>query len=285
VALVSLSGETTVTSDNDVWCGIAMVMERVGANIQDAAGTFMRNDKVSKSESCGGEWSFSAHPFGTRLTPMGAKMSDEGSDTFAIALLVKASIPEANIQLMSHILHTTFPRLVCTVTYGAHLNVEGNDAAAALVAGADGQEGAPRPLPEDRFLTGTIRLFGPDKVGQLATIAAVLAQCSVSILNLLVTTGFGDRDTYEFLDRAGGPLSENVISVAAFDRAAFDEARFKEEVTEAAKRVGYTAISIVVDAQANRARVREELADYYLSRKSSIRDYIQNTDTNDLSWL
>lgn len=47
----------------------------------------------------------------------------------------------------------------------------------------------------------------------------------------------------------------------------------RREVTRAAREVGYEVTSIIFDTQADRAR-REELADYYLRRKSSIREYL-----------
>jgi len=265
LALITLSGHSSVSSGNDVWCGIASIMEEVGANILDAAGAFMRDAEFRSDIGVGGMGSsgpgFFAHPFGTLLTPfVKSSEGEDGAESFAVAILVKALIAERSVPKMTRLLSTNFPRLVCTTTYGG--------VAEAFQPSAEASEAVVQ-----RPCSGTLRLFGSDRFGQLSKISAVLAECGVTILNLLVTTGFGDRDTHEFVERAGGPLSQNVISVAAFDRAAFDEDLLRREVTRAAREVGYEVTSIIFDTQADRAR-REELADYYLRRKSSIREYL-----------
>lgn len=270
LALITLSGETVLASGNDVWCGIASVMARVGANIEDAAGAFMRIDEQAKlrRDLCKEFQTFSAHPFGTRLTRVSVS-SEDGRERFAVAVLVKATIAENVVEEMSHRLHTTFPRLVCTVSYG------GVPADVAL------SEGSPAARPEKQgAIGGTIRLFGEDKAGQLASIADVLARSHVTILNLMVSTGYGDRDTYEFLEHPGGPLGENVIQVAAFGEADFDEEAFTQEIARVVTDAGYTVMSVLFDKQTSRSTRGQGLADYYLKRKSYIKTFLEKEDAS-----
>merc|ERR1712232_1360903 len=103
-----------------------------------------------------------------------------------------------------------------------------------------------------KWLTDTLRVFGMDQVGQLASLAEVLHRCRVTIVHLLVTTGYVDSETSEFLERVGGPISENVISIAVFDRSTFDEDKLRHEITEAAAKVGYHVCSIILDNQEDR---------------------------------
>jgi len=268
-ALITLSGQTFASSGNDIWCGIADVMGRVGANIEDAAGTSMPSlapgsagpDAGASAAGPGPGGTGTAGPallvsaFRTHIAPFSLPLAQspaseggEGATGIAVAIFIKAWMKESSVPTVTNLLHTRFPRLVCTVTVGGPTDEEQSGGGAEV-------------------LTGTIRLFGIDQVGQLARIAEVLHRCRVTILNLLVTTGVCDSETGDFVERLGGTLSENVITIAAFDQATFDEAALRREVEVRAHKVGYRITSIILDNQESRS---QELAGYYLQRKAFI---------------
>jgi len=283
-AVITLSGQTFASSGNDIWCGIADVMGRVNANIEDAAGTSMPSPvdpnvspSIDVARTCvSSSPSFLVSAFHTHITPFLSSLADSreeeaSGDSIAVAIFVKASMVESSVPLMTNLLHTRFPRLVCTVTVGGVTGdedgEEGTDAASEPVAADE--------LAPQRVLTGTVRLFGIDQVGQLAAISEILRSHRMTILNLLVTTGICDHETGEFIERVGGRLSENVIAVAAFDRSNFNEAVVREEITVAAHNVGYRVTSICLDSQEVRS---SELAAYYLRRKAFMAQ-LSSTDT------
>lgn len=259
-ALITISGPTYITSSNDVWCEIATVFASLGASIEDAAGTFMQMPPNTKT-GLGKKRSrsdFMVSAFDTQIAPFARTLDREapsigGGGRVAVSVLVKASISLTQERELLDQLEARFPALVCTVTVGGYEQVT-----------------KPRSLlpckqkREQGVLLATLRLFGDDKVGQLAAIAQALHDCHVTIVNLLVTTGFCDEETCEFFERMGGPLSENVIQVAALDPKAFKEEGFADTVIRAAARVGYNVHSIIIDNQAERASA---LAKYYLERK------------------
>lgn len=224
-----------MSPDNAIWNGIAQVMKEANANIEDATGTTVSSAQAG---------TFSVNAFNTRIAPFAKSENDE----LAVAFLLKAVVRQDNLSKMSDLFHTRFPGLVCTVTLG---------------------EAAVRRhlVPE---VTGVIRLFGVDQVGQLARISEVLRSCRMTILNLYVTTGICDVETCEFVWREGGPLSENVITVAATDRATFDEETFRFEITTASKEVGYEVTSIIMESEHQRAK---QLARYYLLRKKFMTEF------------
>eukprot|EP00434_Breviolum_minutum_P029911 symbB.v1.2.026449.t1/scaffold2645.1/size74211/2 len=247
-ALITLSGHTQVSCDNAIWNGIAQVMKEANANIEDATGTTMSSaqaDAVDTARRCP---RFVVNAFNTRIAPFTAHGAKTENDELAVAFLLKAVVRQDKLAKMSDLFHTRFPGLVCTVTLG---------------------EAAVRRhlVPE---VTGIIRLFGVDQVGQLARISEVLRSCRMTILNLYVTTGICDVETCEFVWREGGPLSENVITVAATDRATFDEETFRFEVATASKEVGYEVTSIIMESEHQRAK---QLARYYLLRKRFMTDW------------
>lgn len=238
-------------------------MGRVGANIEDAAGTSMPGLAPG---SAGARACDQASPacmvsaFGTHIAPFALPLAPSpaagagSAPGIAVAIFIKASMMEGSVPTVTNLLHTRFPRLVCTVTVGGAADGEGK---AEAPAPAEGQ-------PQE-VLTATVRLFGNDQVGQLARIAEVLHHCQVTILSLLVTTGVCDSETGDFVERVGGPLSENVITIAAFNHSTFDEAALRREVEATAHKVGYMITSIILDSQESRA---QELAGYYLQRKA-----------------
>lgn len=258
-ALITLSGQTFVSSRNDVWHGIADVMGRVNANIEDAAGTSMRcpvPESADITAGCHtGNPSFLVSAFDTHITPFSmsfarSSLDESPEDSHAVAILLKASIAESMVPLMTNLLHTRFPGLVCTVTIGGATEPE---------------EAVPMQQRPQKVLTGTVRLFGIDEVGQLARIAEALHRCHVTILNLIVTTGICDFETGEFIERGHGTLAENVLTIAIFDRAVFNEAALRREVEATARDNGYKVTSIILDGQESRS---QELAGYYLERKA-----------------
>eukprot|EP00931_Biecheleriopsis_adriatica_P039490 TRINITY_DN22582_c0_g1_i1.p1 TRINITY_DN22582_c0_g1~~TRINITY_DN22582_c0_g1_i1.p1 ORF type:complete len:350 (+),score=61.77 TRINITY_DN22582_c0_g1_i1:46-1095(+) len=268
-ALITLSGHTRVGSSNDIWHGIAMVMKEVKANIEDATGTTMqaapfsadlpRVDRKSKGSPKFMVSAFNTHiaPFSSTPWQMAEKENKDSGDEVAVAYLLKASVDEQAMLQMSDLFHTRFPGLVCTVTVGS---LEDGPRQAM-----DSTDSPHSNFTVQHEVTGTIRLFGKDQVGQLATISEVLHNCRVTIQNLLVTTGVCDAETCEFVERVGGPLSENVLSVAAIDRATFDENNFRQQVARAAQEVGYHVTSIILDSEKLRV---QQLARYYLRRKA-----------------
>ncbi|CAK8996875.1 Hypothetical protein SCF082_LOCUS4971 [Durusdinium trenchii] len=251
-ALITLSGHTQVSSDNAIWNGIAQVMKEANANIEDATGTTVSSpqaDAVAAARKCP---RFVVNAFNTRIAPFAAGGHSQ-EDELAVAFLLKAVVREDKLSKMTDLFHSRFPGLVCTVTLG---------------------EAAVRRhlVPE---VTGMIRLFGPDQVGQLARISEVLRSCRMTILNLYVTTGICDVETCEFVWREGGPLSENVITVAAIDRETFDEETFRLEVARASKEVGYEVTSIIMESEHQRAK---QLARYYLMRKRFMTEWAKELD-------
>lgn len=241
-------------------------MGRVGANIEDAAGTSMPSPVPGSARADGAcdpaspdllVSAFRTHiaPFSLPLAPP-PEDDQGGASGIAVAIVIKASMMESSVPTMTNLLHTRFPRLVCTVTVGGVTDGGGAETAEAL---------APPQQKVLTGLTGTVRLFGIDQVGQLARIAEVLHHGRVTILNLLVTVGVCDSETGDFVERVGGPLSENVITIAAFDQATFDEAALRREVEVGAHEVGYRITSIIFDSEALRA---QGLAGYYLRRKA-----------------
>uniref|UniRef100_A0A7S0BAZ1 ACT domain-containing protein n=1 Tax=Pyrodinium bahamense TaxID=73915 RepID=A0A7S0BAZ1_9DINO len=270
-ALITLSGQTYASSVSDIWCNIGGVLGRVNANIEDAACTSMRSpvlksgDAVEAHGSPNTSFLVSAFNEPILVPPSPSFQADEdGANSMAVAIIVRASLVESSVPVMTKLLHTQFPHLVCTVTIGG-----ATEEAEASTLAQQQQNEQQQEQQRPRLLTGTIRLFGVDRAGQLTGVAEVLRRCRVTILNLLVTTGFCDVETGEFIERAGGPLGENVISIAAFDRAAFDEAALRQEVEVAARDVGYEVTSIILDSQEARS---QELAGYYLRRKAFIAD-------------
>lgn len=238
-------------------------MSEVDANIEDAAIVSMpasSEDGASSADAKRHNPRFLVSAFNTHIQPFspGLLQSREAQDSLgdevAVAFLLKASVGEELVQEMSNLFHTRFPGLVCTVTLGALLE--------------PGNFGPPLRLAAEE-VTVTIRLFGGDRVGQLARIAEVLNNCRVTILNLLVTTGVIDKETSEFVEQVGGPLSENVITVAAIDRTTFDEATLRTEVAKSAREVGYEVTSIILERDRLRA---QKLARYYLRRKAFIHE-------------
>ena len=158
-------------------------MKEANANIEDATGTTVsspRPDLVSTARRCP---RFLVNAFNTRIAPFATA---DAVEELAVAFLLKAVVREDQLGRMTDLFHSRFPGLVCTVTLG---------------------DTTPRRhlVPE---LTGMLRLFGPDQVGQLARIAEVLRSCRMTILNLYVTTGICDLETCEFVWREGGPLSD-----------------------------------------------------------------------------
>jgi len=261
-ALITLSGQARVSPGTDLWNAIAQVMKEVNANIEDAAGTFMNASFSEPSDlrlikNTKRSPRFLVSAFNTHIAPFspahlqianpdrqsgcGFWREENSGDEVALACLLKASVREDRVSEMSDLFHTRFPGLVCTVTVGGTSTRASSE------------------------LLGTIRLFGVDQAGQLAKIAQVLHGCRVTILNLLVTTGYCDTETCEFLERQGGGLSENVLTVAAIDPATFDEETFRKEVAGTAQEVGYHVTSIILESEKNRA---QQLARYYLRRKN-----------------
>ncbi|CAE7948560.1 unnamed protein product [Symbiodinium sp. KB8] len=192
---------------------------------------------------------FVVNAFNTKIAPFSptlqrTEQTTAPSDELAVAFLLKAVVREDNLAKMSDLFHTQFPGLVCTVTAGGAV--------------------AERKTTATR-IAGTIRLFGMDQVGQLAKISEVLHACGMTILNLYVTTGVCDVETCEFVVREGGPLSENVITVAAMNKETFEEEAFRNEVEDASQEVGYAVTSIILEGEKHRP---QQLARYYLNRKS-----------------
>ncbi|CAE7817963.1 scn4aa [Symbiodinium sp. CCMP2456] len=176
---------------------------------------------------------FVVNAFNTKIAPFSPSLqrteqTTASSDELAVAFLLKAVVREDNLAKMSDLFHTRFPGLVCTVTAGGAV--------------------AERKTTATR-IAGTIRLFGMDQVGQLAKISEVLHACGMTILNLYVTTGVCDVETCEFVVREGGPLSENVITVAAMNKETFEEEAFRNEVEDASQEVGYAVTSIILAAR------------------------------------
>lgn len=237
-ALITVSGTTNVSSSNDVWVGIANVMLEVQANVQDAAGSFMQvlpDEKPTKSGP-----SFFVSAFHTHISSFtGADVRISREKCFAVAIFFKVSVAADKMPIMRHLLSTRFPSLVCTLTAGGI----DEDSKSAL-------EGSDVPWA----VSGSVRLFGPDGPGQLAQVAEILHRCNWTIVNLQVITGFCDVETCEFLERAGGPLSENVITVAALDASTADEQLLRLAVANEVKKVGYHVTSIILDTQAMRAQ-------------------------------
>ncbi|CAE7296582.1 XCP1 [Symbiodinium sp. CCMP2592] len=192
---------------------------------------------------------FVVNAFNTKIAPFSPSLqrteqTTAPSDELAVAFLLKAVVREDNLAKMSDLFHTRFPGLVCTVTAGGAV--------------------AERKTTATR-ISGTLRLFGMDQVGQLAKISEVLHACGMTILNLHVTTGVCDVETCEFVVREGGPLSENVITVAAMNKETFEEETFRNEVEDASQEVGYAVTSIILEGEKHRP---QQLARYYLRRKS-----------------
>ncbi|CAE7421348.1 unnamed protein product, partial [Symbiodinium microadriaticum] len=221
-----------------------------GANIEDATGTTMASGEeeaiLSMARRCP---RFVVNAFNTKIAPFSptlqrTEQTTAPSDELAVAFLLKAVVREDNLAKMSDLFHTQFPGLVCTVTAGGAV--------------------AERKTTATR-IAGTIRLFGMDQVGQLAKISEVLHACGMTILNLYVTTGVCDVETCEFVVREGGPLSENVITVAAMNKETFEEEAFRNEVEDASQEVGYAVTSIILEGEKHRP---QQLARYYLNRKS-----------------
>jgi len=265
-ALVTLSGRSIAVAENNVWCGIADVMASVHANIEDAAGAFTRSDKVAKKG--GMDKSFVAYPFGTRLTPLSTGHMGSDGESYTVAIVMKVSIEERSVQEMTDLLHSKFPGLVCTVCYGGV------------------PEESVSTAEEAPMLRGTIRLFGLDRVGQLLKIADRLAFCRVTISHLFVASGFGDRETYEFVEAPGGPLSENLIIVNALDHTAASEDVLQRELSGVVKEVGYAVASIIFDQHrgGRGQQVKEELATYYLERKAYIKEFVEKNQDHDVCY-
>ncbi|CAE7194840.1 unnamed protein product, partial [Symbiodinium pilosum] len=156
-------------------------MKEARANIEDASGTTMVSAEeaeamVSVARRCP---RFVVNAFNTKIAPYSpnyqrVEQATARSDELAVAFLLKAVVREDSLAKMSDLFHTRFPGLVCTVTAGGAVQAR--------------RTTAPR-------LAGTIRLFGPDQVGQLAKISEVLHACGMTILNLYVTTGSCDVET------------------------------------------------------------------------------------------
>jgi len=273
-ALITLSGQTFALSGKDIWCGIADVMGRTNANIEDAAGTSVSSlvlgspdmTKVCNTTNS----SFLVSAFHTHITPFSLPLvssslsegGEGGANSIAVAVFVRASVLERTVPMMTNLLHTRFPQLVCTVTVGGMTCKEDTTKALASV----------QQQPWQRLLTGTIRLFGVDQQGQLAKISEVLQKCRVTILNLWMTKGSGDRETGEFVERSEGGLSETFISIGAFDPTSFDEAALRIEVEACAHDVGYMVTSITLDSQETSS---QELALYLLQRKAFLTEFNQ----------
>merc|ERR1712032_1101006 len=143
------------------------------------------------------------------------------------AIFLKALMAESAVPEMTQLFHTRFPRLACTVTVGG------------MMENSQSNRVTTHQQEQRQRLTGEMRVFGMDQVGQLAVIADVLHRNAVTIVNLAVTTGYVDLETCEFTECVGGPISENVISFIIFDRSMFDERRFRREFEEAVLYVGY----------------------------------------------
>merc|ERR1719330_1915343 len=67
--------------------------------------------------------SFLVSAFHTHITPFLSSLADSRTeeapgDSIAVAIFVKASVVESSVPLMTNLLHSRFPRLVCTVTVG-----------------------------------------------------------------------------------------------------------------------------------------------------------------------
>merc|ERR1719414_898904 len=67
--------------------------------------------------------SFLVSAFHTHITPFltslsGSRSEEAAGDSIAVAIFVRASMVESSVPLMTNLLHTRFPRLVCTVTVG-----------------------------------------------------------------------------------------------------------------------------------------------------------------------
>eukprot|EP00930_Biecheleria_cincta_P041826 TRINITY_DN28736_c0_g2_i1.p1 TRINITY_DN28736_c0_g2~~TRINITY_DN28736_c0_g2_i1.p1 ORF type:complete len:343 (+),score=66.72 TRINITY_DN28736_c0_g2_i1:58-1086(+) len=257
-ALITLSGHTRVSSDNEVWFGIAKVMSEVRANIEDAAIVSMDASTDEGSVLPAGRQQqnprFMVSAFNTHISPFSLaplqqrEVRTSSDDEVAVAFVLKASVSEEAVLEMSNRFHTRFPGLVCTVTVGSFLDL-----------------GSPKPQREE--LIGMIRLFGTDQIGQLARIAEALHNCRVTILNLLSISGIIDRETNEFVEQVGGPFVENFITVAAIDRATFNEEVLREEISKSAREVGYDVASVILERDRLRA---QKIAKYYLRRKEFI---------------
>eukprot|EP00929_Paragymnodinium_shiwhaense_P095595 TRINITY_DN56812_c0_g1_i2.p1 TRINITY_DN56812_c0_g1~~TRINITY_DN56812_c0_g1_i2.p1 ORF type:complete len:382 (-),score=64.64 TRINITY_DN56812_c0_g1_i2:426-1571(-) len=279
-ALITLTGQSRICSGTDIWHGIATVMHQVGANIEDAAGTFMQSPapigqsphaaRSSKTST------FMVSAFGTHISPFDVATLQGDSVRVAVAIFVKATVPVSAVAEMTDRLHTQFPALVCTLTVGEAAKVDAGEictlSSVTDVESVDaGRVGVAESTAATGTLTGTLRLFGRDQCGQLAGVTETLARQKVTILNLQVSIGSADLNTCEFTECPGGTLAENTITIAVFDRNAFDEVAFRKEIQLAASREGYTVTSFILEGQPRRA---EELANYLLRRKKLLSEFM-----------
>jgi len=271
-ALVTLSGITRPgVSSNDIWAGIAAVMGRAGANIQDAAGTFAPQPVQAPSGReavepiASNSSDFVLGAFGTRIAPYADPYEDEPGVRRSVALFFRAAVPEDNVPLMSSLMQKEFPLLVCTVTMGGALD-EGLQRGAMLSGSSRADQ-----IKRDRL--ATLYFFGADYVGQLARLTSAMLRCRVSIVHLKTSTGNVDPDTCEYVERAGGPLSENVITVSSIDEGVLLSAeRLRAEIGPVAEEVGYEVFAVVADEDEERPRI---LAEYHLHRKSLLQRFAE----------
>mmetsp|Transcript_13334 Transcript_13334/g.31234 ORF Transcript_13334/g.31234 Transcript_13334/m.31234 type:complete len:365 (+) Transcript_13334:80-1174(+) len=258
-ALITLSGVNPAASANDVWCGVAKIMGQANANIMDASGSFVkinsRGGGHANTNASG--LSFLVNAFNTTITPFAERGGGGHMDSAAVSVFLKVNLPARNMEKMLHLLHTRFPRLVCTVTVGG----EPSDT---------DKEKVDKPADAVSW-TGTMYLFGEDRVGQLAAISEAMVQSRLMILQLTVTTGFYDPVTGEFVEGIGGPLSENRIKFAVYDGTLIHEEVVNEKVAEASQKVGYGVTSVLWDHQGTQ---EQDLAYYFMKRKEFILDYM-----------